>query len=95
MDCIGTCPLGRLEEPRNGEVALGRRPRTEEVRLVGDAYVQCAAVGLGVDGDGPDPELTQRAEDADRDLASVRDEHLSERRHTGAYSPPRWDSQTS
>jgi len=35
-------------------------------------------VGLGVDRDGPDAELTQRAEDPHRDLTPVGDKDFSE-----------------
>jgi hypothetical protein len=43
-----------------------------------------APVDIGVDGDGPDPELPQGAEDPDRDLAAVRDQDFPEH---GPYSP--------
>ena len=36
------------------------------------------AVGLGVDGDGGDAELVERADDADGDLATVGDQDLGE-----------------
>ncbi|TML01929.1 MAG: CDP-diacylglycerol--glycerol-3-phosphate 3-phosphatidyltransferase [Actinobacteria bacterium] len=38
-------------------------------------------VGRRVDGDRADAQLAQRAEDADRDLAAVRDQHFAENRH--------------
>jgi hypothetical protein len=57
------------------------------VRLVGDPDVQRVAVGLRVDGDRSDPELAERPEDPDGDLAAVGDEHFGEGRHGGAYCP--------
>ena len=87
MHRLGPGARGDLEQPLLVEVALGRRPRPDEVRLVGDADVQRAAVGLGVDGDGADPELAQGPEDADGDLAAVRHEDFREDGHRRAYSP--------
>jgi hypothetical protein len=78
------------------QVALGRRAGADEVRLVRAADVQCRAVGLGVDGDRADLELAKRAEDADRDLAPVRDEDLGkEGRPHAPYSPWTWALPTS
>ena len=52
--------------------------------------MQAPAVGVGVDGDRADPELAQRAEDPDGDLAAVGDEDFREGRPCGsAYSPRR------
>jgi hypothetical protein len=48
-------------------------------RLVGRARVQRAAVVGRDDGDGADPELAAGAEDAQRDLAAIRDEELAKR----------------
>ena len=70
-----------LDEHVPAEVALGCRTRADEVRLVGGANVRAPPVGLRVDGDTAEAELAQRAKDADRDLAAVRDEHLRERCH--------------
>ena len=47
--------------------------------------MQRLPVGLRVDGDGADPQLAQGAEDPDRDLAAVRDEHFRGKRHGAAY----------
>jgi CDP-diacylglycerol--glycerol-3-phosphate 3-phosphatidyltransferase len=50
--------------------------------------VRCLAVGRRVHGHGADPELAQAAEDPDRDLAAVGDEHLPERRLLGCRHGP-------
>ena len=81
MDRLGSRTLRRIEHRRLVEVALGRRASADQVRLVGVGDVRRVAVGLGVDGDRPDPELPEGAEDPDRDLAPVGDEHLSEDGH--------------
>ena len=54
------------------------RSRPERVGLVRVRGVPRGAIGVGVDGDRADPELAQRAEDADRDLAAVCDQHFRE-----------------
>ncbi len=41
-----------------------------------------AAVDLGVDGDGRDPELAQSAKDANRDLPAVGDQDFRELSHS-------------
>ena len=78
-----------LDERLDLQVALRRGRRPDQVRLVGVRDVQRAAVRLRIDGDRAEPELAQRARDADRDLASIRDENLVERvfRHSAPYSP--------
>ena len=78
--------LGGLHEALDLQIALGRRRRADQIRLVGERDVQRAAVGLGVDRHRPDPELPQRPEDADGDLPAVGDENLVEH---SPYSP-RW-----
>src|SRR5204862_804988 len=70
-----------LEDPLLVEVALGRPPWPNQVRLVRGRGMERVAVGLGVDRDRGDSELAQRPEDANGDLTTVGDEHLGERRH--------------
>ena len=81
MDGLGAGAPCRLEDPFLVQIALRGRAGADEIRLVGEADVERTAVGLGVDGDRRDPQLAQRAEDADRDLAAVGDENLGEGRH--------------
>jgi hypothetical protein len=81
MDRLRAGAKRRLDDPVGIEVALRRRASADQVRLVGEANVERAAIGLRVDGDASDVELAERPEDPDRDLAPVRDEHLRERRH--------------
>ena len=69
------------------QVALGRRPVADEVRLVGGAHVRAPPVGVREDGDAADPELAERPEHADRDLAAVGDEDLREGRHMARILP--------
>ena len=77
----------RLDEHVAPQVALGRGTGTHKVRLVGGAHVRAPPVRLRVHRDAPDPELAQRPEHPDRDLAPVCDEHLRERRHPTRILP--------
>ena len=76
-----------LDEHVPTEVALRGRTGPDEVRLVGRPDVRAPPVGLRVDGHTADPELAQRPEDADRDLAAIGHEHLRERRHAARILP--------
>src|SRR5215212_6564975 len=86
MDRLGAGPPRSVDDPLLVEVALGGRARSDQVRLVGDGGVEGQAVGIRVDGHGPDPELAKGAKNPDRDLAAVGDQNLSERSHGRAYS---------
>src|SRR4029453_10593705 len=79
---------GGAEDPLRIQVAVGRRTASNEIGLLGDGGVEGRAVSLGVDRHAPDPQLAQRAEDPDRDLAAIGDKNLSEWRHGRAYSVP-------
>jgi hypothetical protein len=87
MDGVRSGPPSRLENARLVEVALGRRAGPQEEGLVGLRDVERAPVGLGVHGDGADPELAQGAEDANRDLAPVGDEDFAEDGHDRRILP--------
>ena len=76
----------RAGEQRGGEnallaeVAVLRRGRTDADALVGEGDMQAVAVGLGVDGDGGNAHLLAGADDADGDLAAVRNQNF--RKHS-------------
>ena len=53
---------------------LGSRGGADVPRLVGQLHVHGVAVQLAVDGDGPQPHLAGRPDDADGDLPAVGDE---------------------
>ena len=82
MNSFGTGPGGSLEQSLPVEVALGRRPGPDQVRLVRGGQMQRGTVGLRIDGDGSDSELAEGAEDADRDLTAVGDEDFREHGHS-------------
>ena len=78
MDRLGAGTLRGVEDALGREVALGRRRRPEQERLVRVRDVKCGAIAFGVDADCADVELAERAKDADRDLPPVGDENLLE-----------------
>ena len=86
MDGLRARSCSRVEDPFLVQIALRGRAGADEIRLVGKAHVERGAIRFGVDGDRRDPELTERSEDADRDLAAVCNENLGERGHLGTYS---------
>ena len=91
MDRVGAGDLGGADDRRHVQVAVGAARRTDADVLVGEPHVQRVLVGLGVDGDRLDAELAAREDDAQRDLAAVRDqdflEHLLRLRIANSRSP--------
>ena len=95
VDRLGAGGAGGLEDPFLVQVALCRSAGSEQERLVRAAHVERAAVGLGVHRDGADLELPERAEDPDRDLAPVGNEHFREEFHGRRILPEGWPSPIS
>ena len=79
MDRFGPSLECRLDDRVAAEIALPRRGRTKTHRRVGSHDMRRIDVRVGVDGDGLDAELATRPDDADGDLAAVRDEDPVER----------------
>ena len=78
MDRVGAGDLGGADDRRHVQVAVEAPRRADADVLVGEAHVQRVLVGLRVDRDRLDAELAARADDAQRDLAAVRDQDLIE-----------------
>ena len=78
VDRLGARPRHDLEDLVGVQVALGRRPTSEGVGLVGEPHVEGVAVEFGVDRDGGHPQLLAGADHPDGDLAPVGDEDLGE-----------------
>ena len=78
MDRVGAGNLGGADDRRHVEVAVGAARRADADVLVGEADVQRVLVGLGVHGHGLDAELAARVDDAQGDLAAVRDQDFLE-----------------
>src|SRR3954447_974058 len=81
VDGLCACPARGVKDPLLVQVALAGRPSADEVRLVRVRDVRGVPVGLRVDRDRPDPELAQRSEHPDRDLAAIRHQHFPENGH--------------
>ena len=60
------------------QVALARRRRADQPRLVGHRDVQRAGIGLGIDRDRRDPHPPRRADHAAGDLAAIGDQDFGE-----------------
>ena len=78
MDGLGARPPDGLDDAVHVEIALRGRRGPDEDRLVGEADVEGGAVRLGIDGDARDAHLPAGPDDADGDLAAVRDQDLAE-----------------
>jgi hypothetical protein len=85
MNRIGPRPLGRVEDPRDDQIALGSRPRPDEEGLVRDASVHRATIGFGIHSHRTDPQLAQRPEDPYGDLAAIGYENLREHAYSGMF----------
>ena len=75
---LTACRRRRRDDRRDTEVALTRRGRPDADGVVGEARMERAGISGRVDGDRFDPELVQCADDANRDLAAIRDQHAGE-----------------
>ena len=82
VDGLGAGRLGCRQDLGLVEVALGRRRATERNGLVGHANVQRFVVDVRVDGDALDAHLAGGTDDAQGDLAPVRDQNSAEHQST-------------
>src|SRR5450755_4657706 len=80
MNGLGAADLGREKNRGLVQVAVDRSGRADAQGLVGPAYVDRVAVGLGMHGDGPQPEATACALDAKGNLSAVGDQDAVEHR---------------
>jgi hypothetical protein len=78
MDRLGAAVLAGLDDFLDHQIALGRRRRADQDRLVGQLDVQRPGVGLGIDRHGLDAHAPRRLDDAAGDLAPVGDQDLVE-----------------
>ena len=74
MHRVGAGTRGRVEQAFTVEVALRGRRGPEVRGMVGERDVRRVPVGVGVHRHRLDPHTTECPENADRDLAAVRDE---------------------
>ena len=74
VDRLRARRMRRLEDRVGPQVAVGRRSGAQSDGIIGGADVGRGPVGVGVDGDRPDPQPPAGPHHAQRDLAPVRDE---------------------
>ena len=78
MNGFRTAPPRHAHDPVNAQVALGRRGRTDVIRLIRVAHVQRLAVRVRIDGHRADAHLATGAHHAQGNLAAVGNEDLVE-----------------
>ena len=78
MDRVGAGDLRGAQDRRHAQIAVGAARGPDADVLVGKSDVQGVLVRLGVDRDGLDSELAARADDAQRDFPTVRDQDFLE-----------------
>ena len=71
VNTLSTGGLGSVDDLVDDEVAFTRRGRSDVDGSVGLADVASIRVGVAVDGDAANSQLTQRADHANRDLTAV------------------------
>ena len=78
MDCLGSRLYSAGKYGIVVKVAIGKTRTADAIRLVGELHMQRVRIGRGIDGDGLDAHIAARADNTDRDLAAVGDEHFIE-----------------
>src|SRR5262249_45945050 len=86
VDRVGAAAERRGDQRRNFQVAVGGARRPNANGAVGEPRGEAVAVRLGHGNHGLQPEGAAGADDANRDLAAVRDEHAGHA-HAGRASP--------
>src|SRR5918996_5364199 len=79
MDRLRTAPARSINDGVDGQVGVAGRRRADAFGPVSKADMQRARIGVGVDRDRADAQLTTGSDHADGDLAAVRDEQAPER----------------
>jgi len=77
MDGVDIGDFGGADDGRDVEITLGQTRRADADGFVGKADVEGVAVGLAVDGDGANAQLTTGVDDAQCDFAAIGDENFS------------------
>ncbi len=89
VDGLGAGRRRGGDDRGNLEIALGGRRRADADGAVGESCVERSFISGRVDGHGLDPELVERADDADGDLAAVCDQDPVKGHPTGGRAGAR------
>ena len=81
MDRLATGGPRGFDQPAHVQVRIDRRRGPDRHRELRRAHVRREAISLGVDRDRLEPLLVAGADDAEGDLAAVRDENAGDGRH--------------
>ena len=76
MDGIDVRNLGGADNRRYVQVAIAQAGRPNADRFIGKTHVQRVAICLAIDSNGLDAQLFARANDAQGNLAAIRNEYL-------------------
>ena len=89
MHGVGTDTPRQRENPGDIQVALGRRRRSQKVRLVGDAHVARAGIGLGIHRQRGHSHAPRGARDAADNFAAIGDEEPAEHARAHIRNTPK------
>ena len=87
MHGLGAGLLAGCDDLVDDQIALRRRRRADQHRLVGHLDMERVAVGVGIDGDGRDAHAPGGLDDAAGDLAAIGNQDLLEHRATQSREP--------
>ena len=83
VDGVGAGATGDVKDQITPQIRFRGRRESEAVRFVGLENVGSGTVGVGVDGDGGNAQLTAGTQNAECDFAPVGDKDFTEHRKTG------------
>ena len=78
MNGVDVGDFGGADDVRNIQIAVGAARRADADRLVRKAHVQGMAVGLRIDGYGPDAEFLAGGENPKSNFAAIGNQDLLE-----------------
>jgi hypothetical protein len=74
VDGIDVADLGGGDDAVDLEIALRARARSDTDGFVGGLNVEGVVIGLGIDGEGADPEVLAGADHPESDFAAISNE---------------------
>ncbi len=83
VDGAGAGALSDVEDQIAAQIGFGSGRGSETVSLVGFENMGRGAIGVGIDGDGGEAQLTAGAQNAQGDFATIGDENFAKHRIQG------------